>query len=426
MNENELNSPGYEIPPEMQSAVSITTLDRIYNWSRRASVWPMMFGLACCAIEFICTAASRYDLARFGMEVLRPSPRQSDLMIISGTVTKKMIPTIVRLYNQMPEPKYVLAMGACAAGGGPFKDGYNVVSGVDKFLPVDVYVPGCPPTPQALLYGLIKLQEKISQQSIKKVRWYRKEPIQEIPIPVLGPDLNDMRKIKLIKENRKGTCLIDVKASLKDEFDYTLLGYAVGKLVGYGIPVLTGLSRQPTTEELINFCAMSNVPGAVSMFYMPGFTVEASSVEEAFQGDKPKDKFTVTDNDLKQTYKELQTTSGKIDFVMLGCPHYTLKQVEEAAGLLKGKKMHKGVSFWICTSATTKLLAERAGLVGTIEKAGGNVVVDTCIDEPCWVTYYGGVGMTDSPKCAYYRRFKEAIVSRLEDCVEAAVEGRWK
>jgi predicted aconitase len=229
-----------------------------------------------------------------------------------------------------------------------------------------------------------------------------------------------------IKENRKGTCLVNVKASLKDEFDYTLLGYAVGKLVGYGIPVLTGLSTQPTTEELINFCAMSNVPGAISMFYIPGFTVEASSVKEAFQGNKPKDKFTVTDSDLKNVNKELQTTSGKIDFVMLGCPHYTLKQVEEAAELLKGKKLHKGVSFWICTSATTKLLAERAGLVGTVEKAGGNVVVDTCIDEPCWVSYYGGVGMTDSPKCAYYRRFKEAIVSRLEDCVEVAVEGKWK
>jgi predicted aconitase len=229
-----------------------------------------------------------------------------------------------------------------------------------------------------------------------------------------------------IKENRKGTCLVNVEASLKDEFDYTLLGYAVGKLVGYGIPVLTGLSRHPTTDELINFCAMSNVPGAISMFYMPGFTVEASSVEDAFQGDKPRYKFTVTDGDLKSVYKELQTTSGKIDFVMLGCPHYTLRQIEEAAGLLKGKKLHKGVSFWICTSATTKLLAERAGFVDVIEKAGGHVVVDTCIDEPCWIAYYGKVGMTDSPKCAYYRRFKEAVVSRLEDCVEAAVKGRWK
>ena len=122
-----VNSAGYEVPPEMRQSVAITTLDKIWNMGRRYSVWPMMFGLACCAIEMICTAASRYDLARFGMEVMRPSPRQSDLMIVSGTVTKKMIPQIVRLYNQMPEPKYVLAMGACASGGGPFKEGYNVV-----------------------------------------------------------------------------------------------------------------------------------------------------------------------------------------------------------------------------------------------------------------------------------------------------------
>ncbi len=159
-----------------------------------------MFGLACCAIEMIVTATSRFDFARFGMEIMRPSPRQSDLMIVAGTVTKKMLPIIVRLYNQMPEPKYVLAMGACASGGGPFKDGYNVVSGVDEFLPVDVYVAGCPPTPQALLNGLIALQKKIDTQSIKQVRWYSKEPEQSIPMPVLGPDLIDPRQTAKIKE----------------------------------------------------------------------------------------------------------------------------------------------------------------------------------------------------------------------------------
>ena len=196
----ELNNPGYEIPPELQGQVAITTLDKIYNWGRRSSIWPMMFGLACCAIEMIVTATSRFDFARFGMEIMRPSPRQSDLMIVSGTVTKKMLPIIVRLYNQMPEPKYVLAMGACASGGGPFKDGYNVVSGVDEFLPVDVYVPGCPPTPQALLNGLITLQKKIDTQSIKQVRWYSKEPEQSIPMPVLGPDLIDPRQTAKIKE----------------------------------------------------------------------------------------------------------------------------------------------------------------------------------------------------------------------------------
>ncbi len=204
MDPNDINAPGYDIPPEMRGRVAVTSLDRIYNWGRSASVWPMMFGLACCAIEMICTAASRFDLARFGMEIMRPSPRQSDLMIVSGTVTKKMVPNIVRLYNQMPEPKYVLAMGACASGGGPFKEGYNVVSGVDKFVPVDVYIPGCPPTPQALLNGLMKIQEKIRSESILSARWYKKGADQvEIPIPVLGPDLIDPRRIDEIKNVSK-------------------------------------------------------------------------------------------------------------------------------------------------------------------------------------------------------------------------------
>jgi NADH-quinone oxidoreductase subunit B len=196
----ELNNPGYEIPPEMQGQVTITTLDKIYNWGRRSSIWPMMFGLACCAIEMICTATSRFDFARFGMEIMRPSPRQADLMIVAGTVTKKMIPQIVRLYNQMPEPKYVLAMGACASGGGPFKEGYNVVSGVDEFVPVDVYVAGCPPTPQALMNGFITLQKMIDKQSIKTVRWYRKGPDQPLTVPILGPDLIDPRRYTEIKE----------------------------------------------------------------------------------------------------------------------------------------------------------------------------------------------------------------------------------
>lgn len=228
----------------------------------------------------------------------------------------------------------------------------------------------------------------------------------------------------LVKENRKGTHLVKVQTALKDEFDYTLLGYYVGKQIGYGTPVFTGITRQPSTEELINFCAMSNVSGAISMFYIPGFTVEAQTVKDAFQGDTPVDEITVTDRELKQACEELQTISGKIDFVMLGCPHYTLKQVEEVARLLDGKKIHDGVSFWVCTSATTKMLAERTGYVDIIERAGGHVVVDTCIDEPCWIAYKNKVGMTDSPKCAYYRRFKDVIVSRLQDCIEAAIKGK--
>lgn len=198
--DDSLNKPGYEIPPEMQHQIAITTIDRIYNWSRRSSIWPMMFGLACCAIEMICTAASRFDFARFGMEVMRPSPRQADLLLVSGTVTKKMMPQVVRLYNQIPEPKYVVAMGACASGGGPFKEGYNVVSGVDKFIPVDVYIPGCPPTPQALLNGLITLQKLIDKQSIKDVRWYRKDGVSVVPVPILGPDIIDPREYEKIKQ----------------------------------------------------------------------------------------------------------------------------------------------------------------------------------------------------------------------------------
>jgi len=197
---DELNKPGYSIPPELEGTVAITTLDRIYNWGRRYSVWPMFFGLACCAIEMIATAGARFDMARFGMEIMRPSPRQCDLMIVSGTVTKKMIPQVVRLYNQMPEPKYVLSMGACASGGGPFKRGYNVISGVDKYIPVDVYVPGCPPTPQALLFGLMTIQEKIDNQSIKEVSWYQKGDDPGVPVPILGPDLIDLRDFPELME----------------------------------------------------------------------------------------------------------------------------------------------------------------------------------------------------------------------------------
>src|SRR3972149_2846858 len=177
------------VPDELRGQVAITSLDKIYNWGRRNSVWPMMFGLACCAIEMICTAASRYDIARFGMELLRPSPRQSDLMIVSGTVTKKMVPQIVRLYNQMPEPKYIMAMGACASGGGPFKEGYNVVSG-----------PARPPTPQALLPALMKIQGKCDGESVMTARWYRPKVSEAVPVPVLGPDLMDPREYAMIKE----------------------------------------------------------------------------------------------------------------------------------------------------------------------------------------------------------------------------------
>ena len=127
-----------------KQGIWVTSMQELYNWGRRNSIWPLQFGLACCAIEMIAAAASRYDLARFGGEVFRPSPRQADLMIVAGTVTKKMAPQVVRLYNQMPDPKYVISMGACAISGGPFKQGYNVLKGIDRYIPVDVYIPGLP------------------------------------------------------------------------------------------------------------------------------------------------------------------------------------------------------------------------------------------------------------------------------------------
>jgi NADH-quinone oxidoreductase subunit B len=198
----QIHDTEFPLPADIQGNVAVTSLSRLYNWGRRNSMWPLLFGLACCAIEMIGTAASRFDLSRFGMEVMRATPRQADLVIVSGTVTKKMVVPIVRLYNQMPEPKYVLAMGACASGGGPFKEGYNVVSGIDKYLPVDVYVPGCPPTPQALLYGLIALQKKIDGQSLANlddVPWYGVGPSEPTPIPILGPDIIDPRQMDLIR-----------------------------------------------------------------------------------------------------------------------------------------------------------------------------------------------------------------------------------
>ena len=196
------------VPEDLRANVLVTSLDKVYNWSRKASMWPLLFGLACCAIEMIATAASRYDLSRFGMEVMRPSPRQSDLMIVSGTVTKKMVPAIVRIYNQMAEPRYVLSMGACATGGGPFKEGYNVVSGIDKYIPVDVYVPGCPPTPEALIYGLLKMHEKVERQSIAQVAWYQKDTSGYVPVPILGPDIFDPRQIQIIREYTLGDAAV--------------------------------------------------------------------------------------------------------------------------------------------------------------------------------------------------------------------------
>jgi len=155
------------IENRFEEGLIITSADWAINWARKSSVWPMTFGLACCAIEMMAYGASRFDVDRFGAGAFRATPRQADLMIVAGTVTYKMASRVQRLYNQMPEPKYVIAMGACTVGGGPyFKYGYHVVKGVDLVVPVDVYVPGCPPRPEALMEGFMRLQDKITAQTI--------------------------------------------------------------------------------------------------------------------------------------------------------------------------------------------------------------------------------------------------------------------
>jgi NADH-quinone oxidoreductase subunit B len=172
-----------------KQGIFVTTIEELYNWGRRSSIWPMQFGLACCAIEMIATTMARYDLARFGAEVFRPSPRQADLMIVSGTVTKKMAPQVVRLYNQMAEPRYVIAMGACAISGGPFKQGYNVLKGIDRYIPVDVHIPGCPPRPEALLQAFMTLQKKIDGQHLTgadRPRFLDAGAQGEFPVPEPG------------------------------------------------------------------------------------------------------------------------------------------------------------------------------------------------------------------------------------------------
>lgn len=147
-----------------QTSIIITQIDRFANWARSNSLWPLVFGTSCCAIEMMSTASAKYDWSRFGFEVARATPRQADLIIVAGTICLKMVPVLKRLYDQMPEPKYVIAMGACTITGGPFKaNTYSVVKGVDQIIPVDVFVPGCPPRPEALLYGMMQLQEKIRQ-----------------------------------------------------------------------------------------------------------------------------------------------------------------------------------------------------------------------------------------------------------------------
>ena len=184
----------------------VTTLEQAINWGRESSLWPMTFGLACCAIEMMATGAGRYDIDRFGAGAFRATPRQADLMIVAGTVNLKMADRVRRLYHQMPEPKFVIAMGACTCGGGPYyKYGYNVAKGVDLIVPVDVYVPGCPPRPEALLEGLMRVQDKVRRMKDLTRGGAKGPPVPARTGSVLLPDelATPEKALEFVKENKE-------------------------------------------------------------------------------------------------------------------------------------------------------------------------------------------------------------------------------
>ena len=227
----------------------------------------------------------------------------------------------------------------------------------------------------------------------------------------------------LLDENRRGEVLVQVEAEIKSDFDYQLLGYCAPKIMGYGVPVFTNMPQNPGPEALMNFGAQLNTGGAVTMYHIVGVTPEAPTLEAAFGGKEPVNKVVITRKNLRDIHDVISSEGGKIDFALFGCPHFTIEQVKEIAETLEGKKL--AAELWVCTSSLTLELARRMGYLKVIREAGGHIVADTCIDQPCWHHLYGKKGVTDSPKCAYYtkRRAMDFVVRDLKTCVEAALRG---
>lgn len=230
-----------------------------------------------------------------------------------------------------------------------------------------------------------------------------------------------------LDENRKGDFLVVVEATLDEPYDWGILGWYIGRFTGSRVPVirLKNMKRRPSPEELLYFGAELNTSGAVPMYHIEGLTPEAMTQASPFRGKTPEAEFAVTDRELREQEQALSERSGPINLVMLGCPHYTYGQIRKVEELFRGRKVKEGVAFWILTSYDALELAERSGERARLKELGVDLVADTCIDEPCWKSFEGGLGMTDSPKNAYYRerRGQPFVIRRLFECVEAAIRG---